>query len=380
MTVRFADIMGIPELRCFKLVAGEKGLDNVVHCVSYFDHKDDILGNNYLTPNYDLPGDLYLSNLSNSYQNEEDLLNLFHHLIFTESSGLIIDNFYLKELPEAAIALCNSNAFPVLLQQQEQISYSLIIYAIMRYILLRKEEKLIELKITNLLCMESPSITVASEARMVFPYISEHYLAISFFSNQEFSFYHKIVSNEKWFLCRYQNTFLLILSGTTKKELHGYLDYILSHLNRQQARYGISSEYDNLQFMNLCIKEAISAYNMCESLGKNSIYYNDLRTYSFLLPLKDNIYIRKYHKSMLEQIKAYDKQYGTDYCHTLNTFVDYSGSFRDTAEALFIHENSVRYRIDRIRKEFFPNLNPMDFYSDISVAFRIERILTNCNL
>ena len=49
-------------------------------------------------------------------------------------------------------------------------------------------------------------------------------------------------------------------------------------------------------------------------------------------------------------LKEYDARHGADLAHTLVVFVHTGGNTAATAEALFLHRNSVTYRLQRIRE------------------------------
>ncbi len=53
---------------------------------------------------------------------------------------------------------------------------------------------------------------------------------------------------------------------------------------------------------------------------------------------------------VLGPLKAYDARHGADLVHTLVVFVQLGGNTVATAEALFLHRNSVTYRLQRIRE------------------------------
>ncbi|PKB67138.1 MAG: hypothetical protein BZY82_03905 [SAR202 cluster bacterium Io17-Chloro-G3] len=51
----------------------------------------------------------------------------------------------------------------------------------------------------------------------------------------------------------------------------------------------------------------------------------------------------------LDPLINYDTQHDADLVHTLTTFVQLGGSSVATAESLFLHRNSVTYRLQRIQ-------------------------------
>jgi DNA-binding PucR family transcriptional regulator len=57
---------------------------------------------------------------------------------------------------------------------------------------------------------------------------------------------------------------------------------------------------------------------------------------------------RAFRAALLAPLLAYDRDHGTELVRTLEVFLACSGSWSKAAEAMFIHVNSLRYRIRRI--------------------------------
>ena len=55
-------------------------------------------------------------------------------------------------------------------------------------------------------------------------------------------------------------------------------------------------------------------------------------------------------REALAPLLAYDAGRGTDLAHTLVVFVQLGGNVAATAETLFLHRNSVAYRLQRIEE------------------------------
>ena len=55
-------------------------------------------------------------------------------------------------------------------------------------------------------------------------------------------------------------------------------------------------------------------------------------------------------REALAPLLAYDDERGTDLAHTLVVFVQLGGNIAGTAETLFLHRNSVAYRLQRIEE------------------------------
>lgn len=55
-------------------------------------------------------------------------------------------------------------------------------------------------------------------------------------------------------------------------------------------------------------------------------------------------------RELLEPVVAYDAERGSDLIRTLDVFFDRSENASETADRLFLHRNSVPYRLERVRE------------------------------
>ena len=58
------------------------------------------------------------------------------------------------------------------------------------------------------------------------------------------------------------------------------------------------------------------------------------------------------------------------------TFVDNNMDFKETSKSLFVHENTIRYRINKIKEMIPYGRSEIDFYETISLASKVYRIKT----
>lgn len=80
----------------------------------------------------------------------------------------------------------------------------------------------------------------------------------------------------------------------------------------------------------------------------------------------------QYYKSLLAPLH---KDKGDDLLLTLQTYLlDSDSSAKHTAENLFIHRNTVKYRLDRIRDLLGRDFETMPFYYDVYLATALTRV------
>ena len=62
---------------------------------------------------------------------------------------------------------------------------------------------------------------------------------------------------------------------------------------------------------------------------------------------RDQVYPRL--DAVLAPLTQYDARTGSDLVHTLRTYVEHGGALAETGDSLFLHRNSVLYRLHRIK-------------------------------
>ena len=69
------------------------------------------------------------------------------------------------------------------------------------------------------------------------------------------------------------------------------------------------------------------------------------------------------------------KQENPELLKTLQTFIDLNQNFTDTAQKLFIHPKTVRYRIERLKKSYHFNLDQPEEILRYSIGFRLLNLI-----
>jgi sugar diacid utilization regulator len=99
-------------------------------------------------------------------------------------------------------------------------------------------------------------------------------------------------------------------------------------------------------------KEALLAANVGEAEGRSSIAFEETGAYRLLLPAvsEDPGELERFYDETVAPLAAYDEQYETDLLATVETFLENDGNVTPTAERLFTHRHTVRYRLERVRE------------------------------
>jgi DNA-binding PucR family transcriptional regulator len=100
--------------------------------------------------------------------------------------------------------------------------------------------------------------------------------------------------------------------------------------------------------------EALLAANVAEAGSGEAggvLAFEDTGAYRLLLPAmsEDPAELQRFYAETVEPLVGYDEQYETDLVQTLETFLDCDGNVAGTAQRLYTHRHTIRYRLERVR-------------------------------
>jgi hypothetical protein len=110
---------------------------------------------------------------------------------------------------------------------------------------------------------------------------------------------------------------------------------------------------------------------------KYSISYDEL---GFLALLDEkNILnrVQTYNRRYLEKLTAYDQKNGTELFHTLSIYITSLWNFSSASKLLFVHLNTVKYRIEQAEKIMGIDLSDSDVRTNLEVAVKITEFFSD---
>jgi DNA-binding PucR family transcriptional regulator len=130
-------------------------------------------------------------------------------------------------------------------------------------------------------------------------------------------------------------------------------------------------------------KEALLAANVAEARpagdesGPAVLAFEDTGAYRLLLPAmsEDAAELQRFFAETIAPLVAYDEQYETDLVQTLETFLDADGNVAGTAQRLFTHRHTVRYRLERVRDLTGLDVASTDGREKLSLGLKAMRVL-----
>jgi len=73
-------------------------------------------------------------------------------------------------------------------------------------------------------------------------------------------------------------------------------------------------------------------------------------------------------------VKNYDEKYNMELFDTAVKYIENDGKINETANALFLHKNTIRYRIKKIKELLNMEDYEGKFYEQLSIAIKLHKI------
>jgi PucR family transcriptional regulator, purine catabolism regulatory protein len=116
---------------------------------------------------------------------------------------------------------------------------------------------------------------------------------------------------------------------------------------------------------------------VAEARGHTELSFEETGAYRLLLPAmsEDPGELQGFFDETVAPLVTYDDQYETELVKTLETFLDADGNVARTAEKLFTHRHTVRYRLERVKELTELDVSSTDGRERLSLGLKAMRVL-----
>lgn len=385
MSITLSEVLPLEAFKHFRLIAGEKGLGREITSVGMLDYEvNEIIEQNFKA------GEFVITTLVAIKEDLSQLEEMVARLIKVKSSGFAIKTIYINEVPKSVLDLCEREAYPLFLF--EETFFEVIVTSVNDVLRAQSEMEDLEIQIDRMLSGDMNKYGIRRAAQILHRSFLE-YVQVVFIkwdrSQVErptpfltLNFGNLIDRSHK--CLAYKEGYLLIVSSNDRE--HSVFEHLTQHALSQlglrgEGIQGFSGYGLRIDKLDVAIQEALYAYETARLYRLNQLAFEEMGLERLLLPIKDNPWVMTYYESIMEPLMSYDQKNGTDLLRTAVVFVLSGGDIKRSAERLFQHGNTVRYRMERIRQLLSEGKSAAEptafaFYEMLAVAVRLHLIYT----
>lgn len=365
-----------------KVISGHGGVVREINRISVYDCpvREDVKERNILKE-----GDLIITSLFFQKSSANLLRDFIEMLNDGGCAGICVSNQFLKQLPKEVLNFANEVDFPII-QFDMNIPYADIIELTMELIIAQQTYIINELRVDRLLKEKMSLADIKALANEINPYFKEN-LSVVYIGNYELKdnnispklFLDNINYNTSYKAFYYKKSIISII--TIPKTSNKLMDDMIQVIFREADRYfknyngGISDFHTSLTEINEAINEAIFSMKNAELFNEKICSYDNIGINRILIPILGHEEMNKFYHIIIDPIEEYDKKYNGEFLKTIEFFVKNDGDYKKTAENLYQHENTIRYRIKKIKNLLNMDNSTIKFYESISIAIKIKTLL-----
>lgn len=147
---------------------------------------------------------------------------------------------------------------------------------------------------------------------------------------------------------------------------------ILDEVRGGRCRLGVGNRYPTIAGIPRSLHEAEVALRVQDAAAREgqATCYETLGVYQLLAEVRDPTATEAFGRAWLQPLLDYDGQRNTDLVLTLRRYLDNGGNYDASANALFIHRSTLKYRLHRIREISGYDLSDPDTRFNLQLACR----------
>ena len=375
MALTVKDILELPCGQKMTLLAGEGGLARPVVTVEIADYEFDP-DVEYDTSAEMEPNGFIITSFLFAKDDSALILESVKQMYEIGMACVAFKKIIYEDLPPEVMAFADEKGFPVLSMEKdlwfEKITFE-IMYAVQFDVKVYLSEEKIESMLSGSMSRSELGIILKGISLKLQPFVTVVYIPGSNLDADRLlrSFYLLKGFHSKGLMIRYGNSLFLIITSQRS-------DFKSHDLIRQEAMELLGMGPDLLMGMS-DVHEAASldqafreSWQCCiASAAERKPFdrFGQIGMYRVLLPALENSETVAFAKALLDPLEE-----SADLRETAHAYVDAGGDIVKTAAAIHVHQNTVRYRLGRIRERTgLAGETDGELFMQLKIAVALER-------
>ncbi|MFU8785699.1 MAG: PucR family transcriptional regulator [Candidatus Izemoplasmataceae bacterium] len=154
-------------------------------------------------------------------------------------------------------------------------------------------------------------------------------------------------------------------------------DALVNKITKNKFLIGVSNvckEFINIGRSTLIAFDVIKISPMLKT-GKRIYYFSDLISYHLIDSTIDTDHLLDFFHNTLGELHEYDYNHNSDLLRTLEMYYECNGNISEASKQLFVHRNTVIYRLDKIKQILASDLNNAEQNFNFQLAIKVYKIL-----
>ena len=334
-------------------------------------------------------GELIVSTLM-TYHTEHRLKEFIDSFLPYDPPGIMINlGGYIDKIPKSIIDYCEKIHMPLLVFPWEIYLQDIMqTFTNMIFETQQKEEGISSLFSCALFNSNDPSSYETALTNHGFDRKFPYHIAVlktSDLSEIEYHFFRSELSKlcENLIYCQKDKQLIMVFYLLTEPMIHSNIESVITkcHKTFKSTLFdiGIGSQVLKFQHLKQSYDRALICQKLCDRSKSHILSFESLGILGILIT-SDPAVLRNFYRKTLGAITDYDRKNGTDYTKTLQSYITHNKNTAKISKELFVHRNTVNYRLKKIEELFALDLNDLHTITNFQIAFHILSLFEHTNL
>ena len=179
--------------------------------------------------------------------------------------------------------------------------------------------------------------------------------------------------------------FVLSIRPKERKQMEKHIAEAFSRIQKSienipfTISFGIGRYYENIEQIYLSYQEAREVIRLSYMFSwfNRILYYEKMDLFRIFLPILDNQEALEACRNCLQPLLDYDRKNGKNMLETLQVVSECDWNLKLAAERMFLHPNSVKYRMEQIGKLIHRNCREHSDRLLIEIAILVQTMAKN---
>lgn len=188
-----------------------------------------------------------------------------------------------------------------------------------------------------------------------------------------------LATGDKSFVLTMEDSFVFVFSNYSATDIREVLLKIIVLLRMRDYTFytGVSLNLNGVEKLSQAYMQAKHVVELGEKMDWQSMLrsYEELGIYQLLLAIDNQDVKKEFYDNILGKLERSDEEKKTDYLAFLKAYFDSNCSINETADRLFIHRNTVVYKIKKINELLDCDLSDIDVRVKLYLASMLHNVL-----
>ena len=165
-----------------------------------------------------------------------------------------------------------------------------------------------------------------------------------------------------------------------KEAMTNALEELTAQLGKNKFRVGIGNAYPQLEMAGKSFKEAYTALSVIKKYHRrkgNLLLFEEIGIHRIFSMLQNTDKVKEFSEDFLQELKKYDEENGNEniLLNTLHEYLLADCSIKLTAEKMYVHPNTISYRIKKIKQIIKHDIDNPEFKMAYLFALEANELL-----